>query len=124
LETLAGYAQKLSEGNILYTGILGINEGKIIGNTMKQFIESLAVGTPFVPSDMVANIHRGEMIVPRTFSDSIRNGELVLSGNDNLSGQAVYNISINVEGSVLKENDLASTISTAIRRGTKRGFVV
>jgi hypothetical protein len=39
------------------------------------------------------------MIVPRTFSDSIRNGELVLSGNDNLSGQAVYNISINVEGS-------------------------
>lgn len=83
-----------------------------------------AVGTPFVPSDMMASIHRGEMIIPQTFSDSIRKGELVLSGGDGMSGGAVYNVTVNVQGSVLKENDLATSISTAIRRGTKRGFVV
>jgi len=93
---------------------------------MKGFksIFGFASGTPFVPSDMMANIHKGEMIVPQTFSDSIRKGELVLSGERGMSGGNIYIDKIVVEGSVLKENDLATSISTAIRRGTKRGFVV
>lgn len=87
-------------------------------------IFGFASGTSFVPSDMMANIHKGEMIIPQTFSDSIRNGELVLGSSDNISGGAIYNVTVNVQGSVLKENDLAASISTAIRRGTKRGFIV
>lgn len=33
---------------------------------------SLAVGTFDVPQDMAANIHKGEMVVPRTFAEGIR----------------------------------------------------
>lgn len=45
------------------------------------------VGTGFVPKDMMANIHAGEIIVPRTFSDDIRAGNLTL-GNGSSSNDA------------------------------------
>ncbi len=80
-----------------------------------------AVGTSFVPSDMMANIHQGEMIVPRTFSDSIRSGELSLSSGQS-SGGGVY-VTVNVNGSVTAERDLAVTISKEIRKQTVRGYV-
>ena len=38
--------------------------------------KSFAVGTPSVPYDMTANIHQGEIIVPKNFSDGLRNGDL------------------------------------------------
>lgn len=45
---------------------------------------SFAVGTPYVPYDMPANIHAGEIIVPKTFSDGLRSGDLVLGQNGEL----------------------------------------
>jgi hypothetical protein len=47
--------------------------------------QSFAVGTPEIPRDMNARVHQGEMIVPATFSEAIRSGELSLSGG---GGQA------------------------------------
>ena len=41
-------------------------------------MQTFAVGTPNVPYDMTANIHRGEMIIPRTFSEGIRNGDTLV----------------------------------------------
>jgi hypothetical protein len=41
---------------------------------------SFAVGTGNVPGDMTAQVHRGEIIVPATMSDSIRSGQLTLGG--------------------------------------------
>jgi hypothetical protein len=41
---------------------------------------SFAVGTAQVPTDMVANIHKNEGIIPAPFMDSILNGELTLGG--------------------------------------------
>ncbi|MFA6582670.1 MAG: hypothetical protein WCS77_00080 [Elusimicrobiaceae bacterium] len=66
---------------------------------------SFAVGTDFVPEDMPANIHRGEIIVPATFSDAIRSGALSLSGGShdsttNNSNSAV-NVSVVVEGNII-----------------------
>ena len=63
---------------------------------------SFAVGTPNVPEDQLANIHKGEMIVPATFSEAIRSGDLTLGSSDATgSGQssaAITNININFEG--------------------------
>ncbi len=39
---------------------------------------SLDTGTMNVPKDMPANIHKGEIIVPRSFSESIRQGKATL----------------------------------------------
>lgn len=54
---------------------------------------SFAVGTPQVPSDMTANVHRGEMIIPATFSEGIRRGDLTVSGPQG-GGSGEININI------------------------------
>lgn len=43
-------------------------------------LPSFDVGTPSVPRDMVAQIHQGEMIIPKTFAEGIRKGEVPLGG--------------------------------------------
>ncbi|MBV5342186.1 hypothetical protein JZU68_00725, partial [bacterium] len=43
-----------------------------------------AVGTPNVPYDMTANIHKGEIIVPQNFSEGLRNGSLNMGSNKEL----------------------------------------
>ena len=45
-------------------------------------LPSFAVGTSNVTSDMIANIHKGEMIVPATFSEGIRSGDVSIGNND------------------------------------------
>ena len=46
-----------------------------------------AVGTASVPYDMTANIHKNEIIVPATFSDGLRNGDLTMGNNDDVKKQ-------------------------------------
>lgn len=41
---------------------------------------SFAVGSPNIPGDMSATVHKGEIIVPRTFSDGIRSGDITIGG--------------------------------------------
>lgn len=66
--------------------------------------KSFAVGTQNVPYDMTANIHKGEMIIPKTFSDGIRSGDINIGNNlalekklDILIAQNQEIISINSE---------------------------
>ena len=47
-----------------------------------QSERSFAVGTSDVPYDMKANIHQGEIIVPRTFSEGLRDGRLSMGSQD------------------------------------------
>ncbi len=69
-------------------------------------LSSFAVGTSSVPSDQTANIHKGEMIIPASFAESIRAGELALTGNtdtDTLASriveeQAPIALNINFDG--------------------------
>jgi hypothetical protein len=46
----------------------------------RGFINSLASGTVNVPQDQLAQIHKGEMVIPQSFSESIRRGDITLSG--------------------------------------------
>ena len=49
-----------------------------LGQILKSKIEagpSFAVGSWEIPRDMTANIHKGEMIIPRTFADDIRSNK-------------------------------------------------
>jgi hypothetical protein len=78
---------------------------------------AFASGTPNLPSDMFAQVHKGETIIPKNFADGIRNGDLSLSGPGANSGQQVNNYYIRVEGSIVKENDL---IDSLIKKGNVR----
>lgn len=67
---------------------------------------SFAVGTDNVPQDQLATVHKGEIIVPATFSEAIRSGDLSLSGssdsaisdNNSSSSPIITNININFDG--------------------------
>jgi hypothetical protein len=43
------------------------------------------VGTPNVPKDMLAQIHQGEIITPKTYSEGIRNGDLMMGDTRRIS---------------------------------------
>ncbi len=48
----------------------------------EKAIRGYAVGTPFLEQDQLLYAHQGEIITPRTFSDGIRNGDLVMGDNN------------------------------------------
>lgn len=79
------------------------------------------VGSPNIPKDHIAMVHKGETIVPRTFADGIRSGELALVGRNNSAGGSgsaspIY-VTVNVGGSVLAERDLVDAIHRGISDG-------
>ena len=72
---------------------------------------------------MDARIHRRELIVPATFAEGVRRGDISIGGGKG-SGSGtteVYNVTINVEGSVLAEGKLVDTVITGIQTKRKRG---
>lgn len=46
-------------------------------------VPSFAVGTANITNDMIANVHRGEGIIPAPFMSSVRNGEITIGSADN-----------------------------------------
>jgi len=82
--------------------------------------KGFATGTPNVPNDMMASIHKGEGIVPSTFMQGIRSGKLTLSGKGGAStGNTVVNVT--VQGSVSTERDIAKSISDQIYKMQRSG---
>jgi hypothetical protein len=82
---------------------------------------SYAVGTPEVPSDMLATVHKHEMIIPATFADAIRKGQLTLGGSGS-RGDILINISVD-NPVISKESDidyLVETISQRLAREVER----
>lgn len=89
-------------------------------NVQQGGVFSRDVGSGNIPYDHLALVHKGEGIVPATFMEAIRSGELSLSGRGAGSGVTVV---VNVEGSVQAENNLADTIAEAIYTRRSRGLV-
>lgn len=106
-------------GVAIGTGVAEL-AGKI-GSGIASFF-GFADGTSNIPYDMVANVHKGEGVVPATFMDSIRSGELTLSGNSGTSSGSITNYYITVEGSVTSENDLADSLAEKIEQRRTRGY--
>lgn len=53
-----------------------------IQNLLKEKqIKGYAVGAVNIPNDQIAQIHQKEMIIPATFAEGLRNGDLTLSAN-------------------------------------------
>lgn len=76
------------------------------------------VGTSNQPADQWGMVHQGEIIVPRTFSDGIRSGELTLSRSaENRQTASPIYVTVNVGGSVLSENQLVDSVYNGLVRG-------
>lgn len=79
--------------DLVVAGIVAAAGAIQIGTIASQ---SFAVGTPNVPQDMMAQIHAGETIIPATFADAIRSGQLTLSGGNSGSSDSQQPIVVNV----------------------------
>jgi len=66
------------------------------GNPAGGATGSFDEGTPTVPRDMIAQIHQGETIIPATFADAIRKGQLTLSGGNSGNAGNSNNITVQV----------------------------
>ncbi|WP_418180741.1 hypothetical protein ACNSOL_01340 [Aliarcobacter lanthieri] len=51
-------------------------------NNSISSLNSFAVGSSRIEYDQLAHLHQGEIVAPKTFSDGIRNGELVMGDNN------------------------------------------
>lgn len=70
------------------------------GGTFAFTLPSFDVGTDNVPNDMVANIHKGEIITPARESEGIRNGTLGLVNLEKMQGmgnQALEKIAAKID---------------------------
>lgn len=74
--------------------------------------QQFAEGTPSVPSDMVAQIHKNEMIIPATFSEGLRRGDVTLSGPN--GGKSGGDIHINVYYPKMSSMDEVKKLANAL----------
>ena len=95
-------------------GPAAASEGLVLAQAPQA---SLAVGAWNVPTDLVAQLHAGEMVVPTTFAQGIRDG-----GGDSGSSPVIVNFSISAidtqsGAQFLKQN--ATTIAQVIAAQTR-----
>ncbi|MGL4370486.1 MAG: hypothetical protein ACRCUT_12565, partial [Spirochaetota bacterium] len=88
-------------------------------NLYGKNLEQFAVGTWNVPSDMYAQIHKGEVITPKTFSDSLRAGDAAMVTPEYMSQLAAMlaqnsggDTNIIVQGSVVDAQGLLDIVDT------------
>ena len=127
-EPIKGLANDIKEGDWL--GAAAELAFPLVGGKVKDSIEKgewwgaakhvltfglFDVGSYNIPEDQFAMVHKGEIIVPRTFAEGIRSGELTL-GSNRTSNNAI-NVNVVVQGSVKTEKELVSTIYTGIAQG-------
>lgn len=61
-------------------------------------LNSFAVGSANIEYDQLAQIHKGEVIIPKTFSDGLRAGNITLGDNNNIVKEIKNLININIQG--------------------------
>lgn len=83
---------------------------------------SYATGTPNIPYDMDATVHKGETIIPKTFAEGIREGDLTLSGGGNRPG----GLNLNFDGATFVgvTEDIVDQIFTKASEMTKNRTLV
>ena len=101
----------------LFSGMTG--EGGIfssIGGALFGGVPSHATGIDYVPRDMMARIHKGEMVVPANDANAIRRGS---SGGGDLSVNVINNVGAKVSTSTTG-TDLNVMIDHAVAENLSR----
>lgn len=120
-------AQKASSKNPLHNLTTGLvdnvkkgNWGAAIGDILTGGLGSWFgwwdIGSYNIPQDQIGMVHKGEIIVPKTFAEGIRKGELSL-GSGSQSNQSSIVVNLNVAGSVATENEIVDVVYRGIQKG-------
>ena len=84
-------------------------------------VAGYAAGAIEIPQNQVAIVHKGEIVIPKSFSEGLRSGELSLSKKGGSGATIIYQTTVSVAGSVVSEDGLIETLATKIDRKTNRG---
>jgi tape measure domain-containing protein len=82
---MAASAAALAKG-VLSWGFSTLTDIPLIAAAMagleivRGVVNSMDVGTPYVPEDQMAKVHKGEMIVPKSFNEALMSGQISISG--------------------------------------------
>jgi TP901 family phage tail tape measure protein len=129
MTTAAGVARALMDfpfpASIAIGGLVAVaGAAQIASIAGVQF----ATGTADVPRDMAATVHQGEIIVPKTFADSLRTGDLSLSGRgeNTTNNDNAVNVNISVQGSVIggTPTEIAREIHNMISKDISAGTLI
>lgn len=71
------------------SAMAAVTGGMQVAAIQSQPLPSFAVGIAEVPQDMVARIHQGEMIVPKTYAQSVRDGDVSIGGAGGAANVAI-----------------------------------
>ncbi|WP_141048203.1 hypothetical protein [Aliarcobacter cryaerophilus] len=84
---------------------LSVDVSKILANIKKQAlankqfkINSYDVGSTYIEYDQLAHIHEGEVLMPKNFSDGVRDGNLVVGDNSSIVKEIKNLINISIQG--------------------------
>ena len=86
-------------------------------------VPGFAVGAWDLPSDMIAQVHKGEMIIPRTFADDLRSNGGSIGGSGGDTHVHINAIDAGSFQRMLKRNPgaIADAMKAAHRNGSLRG---
>lgn len=70
----------ISGGLSAFVDVSGYAAASIAVLAARAAINSFAVGTDYVTKDQLAMVHKGEMIIPKTFAEGVRSGEVSVTG--------------------------------------------
>ena len=80
-----------------------------------------------VPQDMLAQVHRGEIVVPKNFSDLLRAGDITLGGR----GETHYHVNvehhvhaIDAKSFADRIDDHSDAVATAVRKAIRDGHPI
>ena len=98
--------------------------GLLLGNAVNVGLQAggggFAEGSPRVPKDMITQVHKNEIIVPETFADSIRKGDLSLSGNNASGNKGNTSIDITINYPRMSSRDEAESLAGVLGNELQR----
>jgi hypothetical protein len=83
----ATFIKAILTGGLSLTSDIAWNAAALVGlEAARAAVNSFAVGAVNIPNDQIARVHSGEMIIPKPFAQSVRSGEISVTGNGSGSG--------------------------------------
>lgn len=86
-------------------------------------LPSFDVGSYNIPRDMLAVVHKGEMILPQGLATSVRAGESSVGGGGGSRGTSVFAPTLNVSGADDPDQWAATYVRSVARRLRREGLI-
>lgn len=121
--TIASGAGAMAGGAAIAPAVLGL-PGAIIGGAIGGLGKAFGwwdIGAVELPQDQFGMVHKKEMIVPASFAEGVRRGDISIGKGKDSGTTEVYNVTINVAGSIRSDNEVVDLVLEGMQSKRRRG---